>query len=100
MNIVNFVNHPDILAAGFPDEESCEVYLKAYREKVGIRCKSCKSNTKQYWFSGGKFFECSSCRGRSSLKSGTVMERSKLSLHLWMTAFMLMAAAKKGFSCL
>jgi hypothetical protein len=28
------------------------------------------------------------------------MERSKLSLHLWMTAFMLMAATKKGFSCL
>jgi hypothetical protein len=28
------------------------------------------------------------------------MERSKLSLHLWITAFMLMAATKKGFSCL
>ena len=34
MNIINFVNH-------FPDEQSCEIYLKAHREKVGIRCKSC-----------------------------------------------------------
>jgi len=84
----------------FPDEESCEVYLKAYREKVGIRCKTCKPNTKHYWFSGGKFFEYSSCRRRSSLKSGTSMERSKLSLHLWMTAFMLMTDTKKGFSYL
>ena len=28
------------------------------------------------------------------------MERSRLSLHLWMTAFMLLAATRKGFSCL
>lgn len=93
MNIINFVQY-------FPDEESCEVYLKSYREKAGIRCKTCKSITKHYWFSTGKFFECSCCRRRSSLKCGTVMERSKLSLHVWMTAFMLMAATKKGFSCL
>ena len=53
MNMINFINHPDILAAGLPDEESCEVYPKAYCEKVGIRCKSCKSNTNDYWFSGG-----------------------------------------------
>lgn len=33
MNIINFVNH-------FPDGESCEVYLKADREKVRIRCKT------------------------------------------------------------
>lgn len=93
MNITDFINH-------FPDEESCEIYLKEHREKSGIRCKSCQRITKHYWFSGGKFFECSCCRRRSSLKSGTVMEKSKLPLHTWLLAFMLMAATKKGFSCL
>jgi hypothetical protein len=34
------------------------------------------------------------------LRSGTVMERIKLSLHLWMIAFILIASATKGFSCL
>lgn len=93
MNIVNFMNH-------FPDEESCEIHLKEHREKVGIRCKTCKDVTKHYWFSGSKFFECSKCRRRSSLKSGTVMERSKQPLQTWFLAFMLMSATKKGFSCM
>lgn len=69
MNIIDFINH-------FPDEESCEIYLKEHREKSGIRCKSCQFITKHYWFSDGKFFECSCCRRRRSLKSGTVMEKS------------------------
>ncbi len=93
MNIIDFIQH-------FPDEESCEIYLKSYREKIGVRCKSCQAVTKHYWFSGGKFFECSKCRRRSSLKSGTVMEKSKLSLQTWLLAFMLISATKKGFSCL
>lgn len=93
MTILQFLQY-------FPDEESCEVYIKESREKAGICCKTCKSITKHYWFSGGKFFECSQCRRRSSLKSGTVMESSKISLHTWMLAFIFMSATKKGFSCL
>jgi len=93
MNILNFMSR-------FPDEESCEDFIKSYRERAGIFCKTCKSITKHYWYSGSKFFECSHCRRRSSLKSGTVMERSKLPLHTWLLAFMFMSATKKGFSCL
>lgn len=93
MNIIEFINH-------FPHEESCEIFLKEYRENCGIYCKSCESKTKQYWFRGKKFFECSKCRRRTSLKAGTVMESSNLSLHTWFTAFLLMSATKKGFSCL
>ncbi len=33
MNIIEFITH-------FP-EESCEIYLKAYRENTGIYCKTC-----------------------------------------------------------
>lgn len=93
MNIIEFITH-------FPDEESCEIFLKTYRENSGIYCKTCKYFSKQYWFSGNKFFECSKCRRRTSLKAGTVMESSNLSLHIWFTAFLLMSATKKGFSCL
>ena len=93
MNLINFMQH-------FPDEESCEIYLKSFREKTGVRCKSCQAVTKHYWFSGGKFFECSKCRRRSSLKSGTVMEHSKLPLQIWLLALLLVSATKKGFSCL
>ncbi|MCH7411082.1 IS1595 family transposase [Belliella sp. DSM 111904] len=65
MNIIDFITH-------FPDEESCEKFLKAYREKEGVYCKTCSSFTRQYWFSGKKFFGCSKCRRRTSLKAGTI----------------------------
>jgi hypothetical protein len=74
--------------------------LKAYREREGVYCKTCCDYSKHYWFSTKKFFECSKCRRRTSLKAGTVMEASNLSLHTWFTAFLLMSATKKGFSCL
>jgi len=93
MNILEFVNH-------FPNEESCEEFLKTYRENSGVYCKTCKCFSKQYWYSGKKFFECSICRRRTSLKAGTVMESSNLTLQTWFTAFLLMSATKKGFSCL
>lgn len=93
MTILQFMHY-------FPDESSCESFIKETREKSGICCKTCKSITKHYWFSGGKFFECSFCRRRSSLKSGTVMESSKVSLQIWLLALIFMSATKKGFSCL
>ena len=93
MNIIEFITH-------FPNEESCEIYLKGHRETTGIYCKTCSGFSKQYWFSASKFFECSKCRRRTSLKAGTVMESSNLSLHTWFTALLLMSATKKGFSCL
>jgi transposase-like protein len=92
MNIFEFINH-------FPNEESCEILLKTNRDNTGIYCKTCKCISKHSWFSERKFFECSKCRRRSSLKSGTLMESSNLSLHTWFTAFLLMSATKKGFSC-
>ena len=93
MNIIEFITN-------FPDEESCEIYLKGQRETTGIYCKTCSGFSKQYWFSASKFFECSKCRRRTSLKAETVMESSNLSLHTWFTALLLMSATKKGFSCL
>jgi hypothetical protein len=44
MNIFEFINH-------FPNEESCESFLKTYRENTGKYCKMCKCISKHYWFS-------------------------------------------------
>ncbi|MFT4854701.1 MAG: hypothetical protein ACI9ZX_002126 [Algoriphagus sp.] len=38
MNIIDIINY-------FPDEESCEIYLKEHREKARIRCKGCEDIT-------------------------------------------------------
>ena len=34
MNLINLMQH-------FPEEESCEIYLRSFREKTGVLCKSC-----------------------------------------------------------
>ncbi|MFT4859454.1 MAG: hypothetical protein ACI9O5_000334 [Algoriphagus sp.] len=91
--LINFMQH-------FSNEESCEIYLKSFWEKTGARCKSCQVVTKHYWFRGRKFFECSKCSRRSSLKSGTIMEHSKLPIQIWLLALLLVSATKKGFSYL
>jgi len=43
-------------------------------------------------------YECSLCGFRTSLKSGTVMHKSKLPFRYWLLAFHLVTATKKGFS--
>jgi hypothetical protein len=43
-------------------------------------------------------YKCSSCAGKFTVTVGTVFERSKVGLHLWLQAMHLMSASKKGIS--
>jgi hypothetical protein len=92
MNILNFVS-------SFSDEGKCELKIKLIREKQGVVCKKCKS-VSHYWKSDKKCWECKECRFRTSLKSGTIMEYSKLPLQYWLLAMGLMSMTKKGLSAL
>jgi len=80
----------------FPDEESCEKYLRYVREKSGIECR-CGCH-KMYWNKSKKSWICSSCGHEIRLKSGTVMQNSKLPLLYWFFAIHLLTATKKSFS--
>jgi hypothetical protein len=92
MNILQFNER-------FPDEESCVEYFKQRRIKEGVFCKSC-SCKEHYWLHTKNMFQCKSCDFRTSLKSGTVMENSNLSLKSWLMAITFMSATKQGFSAL
>ena len=72
MNFIEFVKH-------FPDEASCKVLVKAYREREGIVCRKC-GDVEHYWNTGASAFDCKKCGTRTTLRSGTVMESSKLPL--------------------
>jgi len=72
MNILKFSER-------FPDESSCLSYFKEKRIKEGVICKRCACSD-QYWFHSKNKFQCKGCDIRTSLKSGTVMEKSNLSL--------------------
>jgi len=90
MNIFKFT-------AEFDSEESCRTHFKEERDKIGVVCKKC-SNTTHYWIKSQWSYECKSCRSRTSLRSGTVMQSSKLSFLIWYKTMFLLTATKKGFS--
>jgi len=90
MNIFSFT-------AEFDSEESCRNHFKAERDKIGVSCKKCY-HKEHYWIKSQWSYECKSCRSRTSLRSGTIMQSSKLSFLIWYKTIFLLTATKKGFS--
>lgn len=90
MNTVKF-------SALYSDEQSCKDKIKDLRDKIGVVCTRC-SCTRHYWKKDKQMYECKSCGFRTSLKSGTVMHKSKLPYRYWLLAFHLVTATKKGIS--
>lgn len=93
MNILTFLEQ-------FPTELSCKTHFKQMREGQGIYCKRCSLDTKQYWLQGKWQWQCSKCNFRTTLRSGTVMENSKMSFKKWYGVMAFMSCTKKGFSTL
>ena len=83
----------------FPDEQSARVWFEETRWPDGRACAKCGSvqtsevpNEKPmpYW--------CTDCRQYFSVKTGTVMQSSKLSLRKWAVAIYAMVTNLKGIS--
>ena len=81
----------------FPDEQSCRAKIKELRDKCGVVCAKCGCQ-RHYWKKDREMYECTSCGFRTSLKSGTVMHKSRLPYRYRLMAFHLVTATKKGFS--
>lgn len=90
MNILRFMEE-------FPTEDACKEHFKEQREKNGIRCKKCGCK-RQYWLKAKWQWQCSKCDFRTTLRSGTVMQSSKLPIQKWYLAILFMSSTKKGFS--
>lgn len=90
MNILDFYKT-------YPDETSCKKAFISYREQEGVVCKKCGC-TKHYWKTNKEQWQYSECGFRTTIKSGTVMENSKLPYQYWFIAMHLLTATKKSFS--
>jgi len=90
MKLIEFFKH-------YPDEESCKIAFKSYRLQEGVTCKKCGS-TSHYWKKNREQWECKSCKHRTTLKSGTVMQSSKFPYQYWFIAMHLITSTKKSFS--
>ena len=71
--------------------------LRESETKLGVQCQRC-GDTNHYWIKAVWSYECKSCRGRTSLRSGTIMQNSNLSFMIWYKTIFLISATKKGFS--
>ncbi len=67
------------------------------RKKEDIKCKNCGC-TKHYWLKAKYQWQCSECRFRTTLRSGTMMENSNLPFRKWYLAMAFMSFTKKGLS--
>lgn len=83
----------------FRDEESCILYLKMKREEEGIVCPKCHTSN-HYWLQTGLFWQCKTCRTKTNLRAGTLMEKSHIPLLTWFIVIHLMTSTKKAFSAL
>lgn len=90
MNIFEFTAH-------FDSEESCRLHYKEQRDKQGVVCKKCGCKN-HYWLKNKWSYECKDCKFRTSLRSGTIMQSSKLPFLVWYKTILLMSTTKKGFS--
>lgn len=74
----------ELFLIDIPNEKDCIDILKLIHEEKGFICKKCK-HTQFYWKSDKNQFECKNCKRRKSLKVDTLMHKSKLPIHYWVT---------------
>jgi len=81
----------------FPDEKTCEDFIIAARWPRGVYCPHC-GNYKLYRLETQKRFKCAGCRKQFSVRTGSVLAESKVTLQQWLLAGWLLTTHRKGFS--
>jgi transposase-like protein len=87
----------------FQDADKAREYLEALRWPNGPVCPHCGSVNDKHLALKGKayragLFKCADCYEQFTVTVGTVFERSKIKLNVWLQAAYLMSASKKGIS--
>ena len=96
-------DHPSSLIGfqrRFPDDDACARYLAELRWPEGFVCPACAQRSAWQLRTKPWTYECRGCRRQTSLKAGSLMHGSKLSLTLWFWAAYLMATHSNGISAL
>jgi len=92
----------DLTAPMFTTEEAAVAHLENDRWPSGaVTCPLCGCGDKIHKM-GGKtqagMYVCYDCKGKFTVRTGTVFERSHIPLHKWLLATYLMSSSKKGIS--
>jgi len=82
----------------FPNDAACAAYLADARWSNGFVCPACGHDKAWSLETKAWTFECMKCRRQTSVRAGTIMHGSKLSLTVWFWAAYLMATHSNGMS--
>jgi transposase-like protein len=84
----------------FQTEEAARALVEGIRWPTGPICGHCGETERRYATKRPGRWRCGNpeCRKDFSVTTGMVMESSHIKLHIWLQAFHLAAASKKGFS--
>ena len=81
----------------FSDEQVCIDTVAQMRWPDGVRCPACEQQNLR-WMAKPKRWKCRECERQFSVKLGTVMEDSPVSLTKWLPALWLISNCKNGVS--
>lgn len=85
----------------YGSERQCEQALEASRWPQGFVCPRCAGTAHSRFKRGSAtYWQCSACHRQTSLRSGTVMDNSKLPLRTWLLAMYLLGQSKTNLSAL
>ncbi|MBI5278837.1 MAG: IS1595 family transposase [Burkholderiales bacterium] len=86
----------------FQDADKAREYLEKQVWPKGPVCPHCGSVAKPFVLSGKSarpgLYKCRDCREPFTVTVGTIFERSKVALNIWLQVVYLMSASKKGIS--
>jgi len=86
----------------FTDTDKAREFLEAVRWPNGPICPHCGSVEGNHRLEGKAsrpgLYQCNACHGQFSVTVGTVFERSKIKLNIWLLATHLLTSSKKGMS--
>ena len=86
----------------FQDEDQAREHLEALRWPSGTICPHCGAVDRISKLEGKShragLYKCGHCREQFTVTVGTVFERSKIKLNVWLQAVHLMCSSKKGIS--
>lgn len=81
----------------FSDKETCTTFMAQLRWPDGVACPNCEGKEVSY-ISTRFMWKCKACKKQFSVKVGTIMEDSAISLDKWLAAIWMIANAKNGVS--
>jgi transposase-like protein len=83
----------------FPDQESARLYFEGRRWPDGATCPACGESKRVSARKNG-FYRCNACLTDFTVRTGTILQRSKVPLQKWLYAMHLLVTSREGISSL